>query len=139
MLRDSSRAYQSIARKSTKKIKSLNHLMEVDLGFQALALVTTQDTAGIFRQASGMLVSATKAISNVNLPGMGTIPCSADGIDVYTVVSCVRSSGGALLLFAVRFLTGLSPLTCLGATSDLERIFASKISLWEVAVTPVIC
>ena len=37
--------------------------------------------------------------------------------------------------FAVRFLTGLSPLTCLGATSDLERIFASKISLWAVTVT----
>ena len=41
------------------------------------------------------------------------------------------------MLFAVRFLTGLSPLTCLGATSDLERIFASKISLRPVAVTPL--
>ena len=37
--------------------------MEIDLGFSALALVTTQDTAGIFRQASGILVSATKAMS----------------------------------------------------------------------------
>ena len=45
--------------------------------------------------------------------------------------------GRRFLLFAVRFLTGLSPLTCLGATSDLERIFASKISLWAVAVTKI--
>ena len=37
--------------------------MEIDLGFPALALITTQDTAGIFRQASGTLVSATKATS----------------------------------------------------------------------------
>ena len=43
--------------------------------------------------------------------------------------------GRRFLLFAVRFLTGISPLTCLGATSDLERIFALKISLWAVAVT----
>ena len=48
---------------------------------------------------------------------------------------CSSFASGALLLFAVRFLTGLSPLTCLGATSDLERIFASKISLRAVAVT----
>ena len=41
------------------------------------------------------------------------------------------------MLFAVRFLTGLPPLTCLGATSDLERIFASQISLRPVAVTPL--
>ena len=45
------------------------------------------------------------------------------------------SRGRRFLLFAVRFLTGLSPLTCLGATSDLERIFASKILLWAIAVT----
>ena len=37
--------------------------MEIDLGFPALALVTTQDTAGIFRQASGILLSSTKAMS----------------------------------------------------------------------------
>ena len=37
--------------------------MEIDLGFSALALVTTQDTAGIIGQASGILVSATKAMS----------------------------------------------------------------------------
>ena len=43
--------------------------------------------------------------------------------------------GRRFLLFAVRFLTGLSPLTCLGVRSDLERIFASKNSLWAVAVT----
>ena len=43
------------------KIKSPNPLMEIDLGFPALALVTTQDTAGILRQTSGTLVSATKA------------------------------------------------------------------------------
>ena len=35
--------------------------MEIDLGFPALALVTTQDTVGIFSQALGTLVSATKA------------------------------------------------------------------------------
>ena len=66
---------------------------------------------------------------------MGSIPCSADGIDVYTVVSCARSPRAALSAFLPAFLTGLSPLTCLGATSDLERIFASKISLWAVPVT----
>ena len=43
------------------KIKSLSHSMEIDLGFPALALVTTQDTVGILRQAYGTLVSATKA------------------------------------------------------------------------------
>ena len=43
------------------KSKSSSPLMEIDLGFPALALVTTQDTAGILRQASGTLVSATKA------------------------------------------------------------------------------
>ena len=37
--------------------------MEIDLGFPALALVTTQDTAGILKQASGTLVSATQATS----------------------------------------------------------------------------
>ena len=37
--------------------------MEIDLGFPALALVTTQDTAGIFRRASGKLVSGTTAMS----------------------------------------------------------------------------
>ena len=36
--------------------------MEIDLGFPALALVTTQDTAGILRQASGTLVSAAKVV-----------------------------------------------------------------------------
>ena len=34
--------------------------MEIDLGLPALALVTTQDTVGILRQAWGTLVSATK-------------------------------------------------------------------------------
>ena len=43
------------------KIKSLSHSMEIDLGLPALALVTTQDTVGILRQAWGTLVSATKA------------------------------------------------------------------------------
>ena len=34
------------------EIKSLSYSMEIDLGFPALApLVTTQDTAGILRQA----------------------------------------------------------------------------------------
>ena len=37
--------------------------MEIDLGFPALALVTAQGTAGIFRQALGTLVSATKVVS----------------------------------------------------------------------------
>ena len=45
------------------EIKGLSHLMEVDLGFPALSLVTTQDTAGILGQALGILVSATKAMS----------------------------------------------------------------------------
>ena len=36
--------------------------MKIDLGFPAL-VVTTQDTAGTLRQASGTLVSATKAMS----------------------------------------------------------------------------
>ena len=35
--------------------------MEIDFIFPALALVTTQDTAGILRRTSGTLVSATKA------------------------------------------------------------------------------
>ena len=35
--------------------------MEIDLGFPALALVTTQYTAGILRQTSGTLVFATEA------------------------------------------------------------------------------
>ena len=43
------------------KIKSPSSLMEIDLGFPALALVTTQDTVGILSQALGTLVSATKA------------------------------------------------------------------------------
>ena len=37
--------------------------MENDLGFPALAQVTPQEIAGILRQASGTLVSATKATS----------------------------------------------------------------------------
>ena len=69
---------------------------------------------------------------------MGTIPCSTEGIDVFSVVSCALFfCGRRPLPVVVRFLAGLSPLTCLGATSDLERIFASKISTWAVAVTPL--
>ena len=107
--------------------------MEIDLGFPALALVTTQDTAGIFRQASGTLVSATKVVS------------ISQGWAQYRVLqkeyTSIQSSlalvfrGRRPLLVVVRFLAGLSPLTCLGATSDLERIFASKTSTWAVAVT----
>ena len=109
--------------------------MEIDLGFPALALVTTQDTAGILRRTSGTLVSATKAT------------LISQGWAQYRVLQMEKTSiqpslvlvlrGRRFLLFAVRFLTGLSPLTCLGATSDLERIFASKISLRAVAVTPL--
>ena len=43
------------------EVKSLSHSMEIDLNFPVLALVTTQDTVGILRQAWGTLVSATKA------------------------------------------------------------------------------
>ena len=35
----------------------------LELKVRVLVLVTTQDTAGIFRQASGILVSAPKAMS----------------------------------------------------------------------------
>ena len=37
--------------------------MEIDLGCPALALVTTQDTAGIFRRTSGTRVSGTIVVS----------------------------------------------------------------------------
>ena len=37
--------------------------MEIDPGCPALALVTTQDTAGIFRRTSGTLVFTAKVVS----------------------------------------------------------------------------
>ena len=51
----------NLLRRKQYKIKSLSHSMEIDLGFPALALVTTRDTVGSLRQALGTLVSATKA------------------------------------------------------------------------------
>ena len=107
--------------------------MKIDLGFPALALVTTQDTAGILRRTSGTLVFTTVVM---------TISWRWA---LYRVLNTPRTSlpsspvlvrrGRRFLIFAVCFLAGLSPLTCSSATSDFERIFASKISLWAVVVT----
>ena len=53
--------------------------MKIDLGFPGLALVATQDTAGILRRTSG---TGFLYRSNGNLLEMDTIPCSVYARDV---------------------------------------------------------
>ena len=65
--------------------------------------------------------------SSVNLPGMGTIPCSTDGIDVFLVVSCVRSSRAAISALLVCFSGRSFPLSMFECHVRFERIF-DKIS-----------
>ena len=72
---------------------------------------------------------------SVNLPGMGTIPCSTDGIDVFSVVSCVRSSRAAISVFLGCFSGRSFTLSMFECHVRFERIFASKILTWAVAVT----
>ena len=65
--------------------------------------------------------------SSVNLPGMGTIPCSTDGIDVFLVVSCVRSSRAAISALLVCFSGRSFTLSMVECHVRFERIF-NKIS-----------
>ena len=103
--------------------------MEIDLGFPALALVTTQDTAGIFRQASGILVSATKAMS------------ISQGWAQYRVLQKEQTSlvlvlrGRRFLLFCRTISDRSFTFNMVGCHVRFERIFASKILLCAVAVT----
>ena len=71
--------------------------MEIDLSLPALALVATQDTAGILRRTSGTLVFST--CSNGYLLEMDTIPCSVCVGDVFLVVSGACSSRAAIFAF----------------------------------------
>ena len=64
---------------------------------------------------------------NVNLPGMGTIPCSIDGIDVFSVVSCVRSSRAAISALLVCFSGRSFTLSMFECHVRFERTF-DKIS-----------
>ena len=65
--------------------------------------------------------------SSVNLPGMGTIPCSTDGIDVFLVVSCVQSSRAAISAFWGCFSGRYFILSMFECHVRFERIF-DKIS-----------
>ena len=73
--------------------------------------------------------------SSVSLPGMGTIPCFTDEIDVFSVVSCVRSSRAAIADFLGGFSGRYFTLSMFECHVRFERIFASKILTWSVAVT----
>ena len=66
---------------------------------------------------------------------MGTIPCSTDRIDVFSVVSCVRSSRAAISDFLECFSGRSFTLSVFECHVRFERIFASKILTWAVAVT----
>ena len=57
--------------------------------------------------------------------GHNTVFCKEDR-RLYSRLLCSFFAGGAFCFFAVRFLTGLSPLTWLGATSDLNEILHRK-------------
>ena len=71
--------------------------MKIDLGFPALALVATQDTAGILRRTSG---TGFFYCSNGNLLEIDTIPCSVYAGDVSLVVSGPLSSRAAISDFS---------------------------------------
>ena len=65
--------------------------------------------------------------SSVDLPGMGTIPCFADEIYVFSVVSCVRSSRAAISDFLGCFSGRYFILSMFKCHVRFERIF-DKIS-----------
>ena len=66
---------------------------------------------------------------------MGTIPCFTDEIYVFLVVSCVRSSRAAISDFLGCFSGRSFTLSMFECHVRFERIFASKILTWAVAVT----
>ena len=68
--------------------------MEIDLGCPALALVTTQDTAGIFRRTSGTRVSGTIVVS-ISW-GRAQYRVFQTNYTSFFVVSRVRSSRAAI-------------------------------------------
>ena len=68
---------------------------------------------------------------------MGTIPCSTDGIGVFSVVSCVRSSREAISAILVCFSGRTFTLSMFECHVRFERIFASKILTRAVAVTSI--
>ena len=65
--------------------------------------------------------------TSVNLPGMGTIPCFTDRIDVFSVVSCVRSSRAVISDYLGCFSGRYYTLSMFECHVRFERIF-DKIS-----------
>ena len=94
--------------------------MKIDLGFPALALVATQDTAGILRRTSG---TGFLYCSNGNLLEIDTTPCSVYAGDVSLVVSGSRSSRAAIFAFLGCFFGRYLILSMFECHVKFERIF----------------